>query len=177
MNAQPIGRSRGIALGRRIAEARRSAGVTQAALAKRISTERSAISKCESGRRAVGALELARIAQVLNRPVEWFLPVDAESDPADRMKELRRKREAIVAVCSKHGAHSPRVFGSTASGRATVDSDVDFLVDFEEGRSLLDQAELLSELTELLGRDVDLVTPEGLKERIRDRVLSEAVAL
>ena len=54
---------------------------------------------------------------------------------------------------------------------------MDFLVDMEAGRSLLDMGGLLMELRELLGRDVDIVTERGLKPRIRDRVLKEAVPL
>jgi len=68
-----------------------------------------------------------------------------------------------------------RVFGSVARGDADEESDVDFLVTLEPGRSLLDLGGLLMELSELLGREVDVVTEEGLRERIRDRILREAV--
>lgn len=51
------------------------------------------------------------------------------------------------------------------------------MVDLEEGRSLLDLGGLLMELRELLERSVDVVTPEGLRHRIRDRVLKEAVPI
>ena len=54
---------------------------------------------------------------------------------------------------------------------------MDFLVELEEGRSLLDHAALLLDLKDLLGCDVDVVTDRGLKPRIRDRVLREAVPL
>lgn len=64
-----------------------------------------------------------------------------------------------------------------ARGEADADSDVDFLVDLELGRSLLDLGGLLMELQELLGCQVDIVTKKGLKPRIRDLVLSEAVPL
>jgi len=47
----------------------------------------------------------------------------------------------------------------------------------EEGRSLFDLAALLLELRDLLGRDVDVVTADGLRERIRERVMDEAVPL
>ena len=64
-----------------------------------------------------------------------------------------------------------------ARGEADLDSDVDFLVDLEMGRSLLDLGGLLMDLQELLGYRVDVVTEKGLRQRIRDRVLQEAVAL
>jgi hypothetical protein len=70
-----------------------------------------------------------------------------------------------------------RVFGSVARGEADDKSDIDFLVEMEPGRSLLDLAGLLVTLGELLGREVDVVTDRGLRERIRDRVLAEAVPL
>ncbi|OLC38818.1 MAG: nucleotidyltransferase [Acidobacteria bacterium 13_1_20CM_2_55_15] len=90
---------------------------------------------------------------------------------------LKSKREDIITTAQKHGAHNIRVFGSIARGNDRLDSDVDFLVDMEPGRSLLDMGGLLMELRELLGRNVDVVTERGLKPRIRERVLKEAVPL
>jgi predicted nucleotidyltransferase len=51
---------------------------------------------------------------------------------------LREKRSEILAICAKHGAKNVRVFGSTARGEADEQSDIDFLVDLESGRTLLD---------------------------------------
>ena len=90
---------------------------------------------------------------------------------------LRDKREAILQVAAKHGARNVRVFGSVARGEADDQSDIDFLVDIEPGRSLLDLGGLLMDLQDLLGQNVDVVTERGLKPRIRERVLHEAVAL
>ena len=89
-------------------------------------------------------------------------------------EHLRAKREEILDVAAKYGAYNIRVFGSVARGEADADSDVDFLVDMELGRSLLDLGGLLMELQDLLGCQVDIVTEKGLRPRIRDRVLSEA---
>lgn len=69
------------------------------------------------------------------------------------------------------------MFGSLARGEARPESDIDLLVRMERGRSLFDQAALLVELRDLLGRDVDVVTEEGLRGSIRERVLREAVPL
>jgi predicted nucleotidyltransferase len=94
------------------------------------------------------------------------------------LEELRKeKREAILCICAKHGARNVRVFGSVARGEADEQSDIDFLVDMEPGRTLLDLGGLLMDLRSLLGQKVDVVTERGLKPRIRDRVLAEAVAL
>ncbi len=90
---------------------------------------------------------------------------------------LRTRREEILRIAAKHGAHNVRVFGSVARGEADETSDVDFLVEMEPGRSLLDLGGLLIDLEGLLGRPVDVVTERGLKPRIRPRVLNEAVAL
>ncbi len=164
-------------MGRRVAEGRRSRGLSQAALAVAASIDRTALSKIETGRRGIGSAELARIAEALGLPFEHFFtktPVDADPDP---LKVIRSKRGAILSICRRHGAHSPRLFGSIARGQAMPESDIDFIVDMEQGRSLLDQAALLVELRELLGRNVDVVTAQGLRDRIRERVLDEAIPL
>ena len=90
---------------------------------------------------------------------------------------LRDKREAILRIAAGHGASNVRIFGSVVRGQADADSDVDFLVDLKPGYGLLDHAALLLDLQQLLGREVDVVTARGLRERIRGRVLQEAVSL
>jgi len=88
---------------------------------------------------------------------------------------LEEKREEILRIASEHGAREVRVFGSVARGEADRESDIDFLVELETGRSLMDLGGLQMELESLLGRRVDVVTVRGLKARIRERVLREAV--
>jgi len=77
-------------------------------------------------------------------------------------------------ITAKHGAKNIRLFGSVARGEERPDSDVDFLVELEEGRSLMDLGGLLMDLQKLLGRNVDVVTEKGLHWYIKDRVLHEA---
>ena len=90
---------------------------------------------------------------------------------------LTEKRDEILRIAARHGAKKIRVFGSVARGDADAASDVDVLVDMEPGRSLLDMGGLLMDLQDLLGCSVDVVTERGLRPRIRDRVLKEAVPL
>jgi predicted nucleotidyltransferase len=90
---------------------------------------------------------------------------------------LHEKREDILRVASKRGAYNIRVFGSVARGEADSKSDIDLLVDLEPGRSLFDLGGLLMDLQDLLGHKVDVVTERGLRERIRERVLKEAIPL
>lgn len=90
---------------------------------------------------------------------------------------LSQKREEVLLVAARYGAHNVRIFGSVARGEADEASDLDVLVDLEPGRSLFDLGGLLMELQELLGLRVDVVTEQGLRPRIRERVLREAVPL
>lgn len=90
---------------------------------------------------------------------------------------LREKRQQILAIAEKYGARHIRIFGSVARGDARPDSDIDFLVELEPGRSLFDLGGLLYELQSLLGVEVDVVTEKGLRARIRERVLQEAIPL
>ncbi|MBF0634408.1 MAG: nucleotidyltransferase family protein [Nitrospinae bacterium] len=90
---------------------------------------------------------------------------------------LRKNREAILHLASKHGARDVRVFGSVARGEDRPDSDVDFIVEMEAGRSLFDRAGLIVDLEALLGRHVDVVTERAMKDHIKKRALAEAVRL
>ena len=90
---------------------------------------------------------------------------------------VAEKRDDILRLANRHGARNVRVFGSAANGQAGPESDVDFLVDLDADRSLLDLGALLMDLQDLLGRKVDLVTEQALHWYIRDRVLREAVPL
>lgn len=90
---------------------------------------------------------------------------------------LGAKRHEILAAAARRGAANVRIFGSVARGEAGPESDVDVLVDLEPGRSLFDLGGLLMDLQDLLGCRVDVVTEAGLRPRIRQRVLREAVSL
>ena len=90
----------------------------------------------------------------------------------DRLFELR---EEIRRAAAESGARDVRVFGSVARGEEQAGSDVDFLVDVEPGRSLLDLARLELRLERLLGHPVDVVTEAGLRESVRAAALRDAI--
>ena len=90
---------------------------------------------------------------------------------------VRAKRDEILEIAARHGARNVRVFGSVARKEAGAESDVDFLVEMEDGRSLLDHVALIQDLGDLLGRSVDVATDDALHWYIRDRILAEAVSL
>lgn len=89
---------------------------------------------------------------------------------------LADKREEILAIAHRHKASNIRVFGSVSRGEATIESDIDLLVEMKN-HSLLDRIALIQDLEDVLGRKVDVALPENLHELIRDRVLKEAVPL
>ncbi len=102
----------------------------------------------------------------------------AEKTVGNEMEKLLKvKRKEIFELAVRHGAKNIRLFGSVARGEADEQSDIDFLVEMESGRSLMDLGGLQMDLQDLLGCKVDVVTREGLRERIRERVLAEAVPL
>ena len=90
---------------------------------------------------------------------------------------IREKRGAILRIAARHGASQVRLIGSVARGEARPDSDVDLLVSWREGTSLLDQAALMLELENLLGRKVDLASDGWVKPSIRESVYRDAIAL
>ena len=90
---------------------------------------------------------------------------------------LRKNRQQILAIAKKYGAYNVRIFGSLARGEARPESDIDFLVEMEPGRSLFDLGGLLYDLEQLLGVEVDVVTEKGLRARLREKVLQEAIPL
>ena len=93
------------------------------------------------------------------------------------LRTLAERRSEILVLAERHHAGNVRVFGSVARGDNTEVSDVDFLVQPKRGCSLFELGGLLEDLQDLLGCRVDLVTEDGLKPRLRERALKEAIAL
>lgn len=92
----------------------------------------------------------------------------------DRLPALRQD---IYRAAAESGARNVRIFGSVARGEDRDDSDVDFLVSLDPGRSLLDLARLELKLESLLGRAVDVTTEAGLRAPVREEALRDAVAI
>jgi predicted nucleotidyltransferase len=92
------------------------------------------------------------------------------------MTALRARRDEILRVAAAHGASNVRVFGSVARGTAESMSDIDLLVDFEAGRTLVDHVGLWRDLEALLGTTVDVVSAGGLTDR-DDDIRADALAL
>jgi uncharacterized protein len=90
---------------------------------------------------------------------------------------LEAHRQEILALARKRGAERIRVFGSMATDNAKPSSDVDFLVEMQEGKSAFALGGLLKDLEEILGRRVDITTPNALHPAIREKILREAVDL
>jgi predicted nucleotidyltransferase len=97
-------------------------------------------------------------------------------DPSDLRRRLREHRPELLAAAARRGASNLRIFGSVARGDDLAGSDVDFLVDFEASRSLVDVAGLILDLQGILGVPVDVVEASTLRPGDED-ILAEAVAL
>lgn len=141
---------------------RLAAGMTQSQLAQAARVPQPNLSAYENGRRTPSGAVLQRIRQALR------------SRPSAR---LAAHRDAVRAVVAAHRASAPRVFGSVARGEDLERSDVDVLVDFDDGASLLDEVGLRLALEDLLGIKVDVVASDALRGELRERILAEAVPL
>ena len=90
---------------------------------------------------------------------------------------LKQKRDEIIAMAARYGVRNVRVFGSVARGESDESSDIDLLVTLDRGVTLMKMSALRRELEAILGCKVDVISDNGLRERIKDKVLSEAVPL
>ena len=105
------------------------------------------------------------------------VPVQGESSGRLTLAGLRGMRGKILDAASRRGVGDVRVFGSVARDEAGEASDVDLLVAPGPQTTLFDLSGFALDVEDIVGRHVDVATPRGLKARIRDRVLAEAVAL
>ena len=90
---------------------------------------------------------------------------------------IRERRQEILEIASRHGAHDVRIFGSVARGDASESSDLDLIVRFEPARTLLDHAGLIGDLEDLLGTRIDVIDEDGMRPRFRKVVMKETVPL
>ena len=101
----------------------------------------------------------------------------AETSTIRTIEDIRRLRPQIMMLARRYRAYKISVFGSCVRGEMSADSDIDFLVDFEDDYSLLDHAGLLVGLEDLFARKVDVVPLRTLRPFLRDSVISEAEEL
>ena len=92
-------------------------------------------------------------------------------------RELLDRREAILDIARRHGAHDVRVIGSVARGDANESSDLDLIVRFDPDSTLLDHGGLIMDLRDLLRVDVDVISEAGMRDRFRNRVMKDAIPL
>ena len=160
-----------------IVDARVDAGLTQDALAARARTSQSAIARYESGAVTPSFATLTRLLSACGRRLDISaVTTDHASEDAGgpNSKLLADHHQELLALAARHGARNLRLFGSVSRGEQHPDSDVDLLVDLEEGRTLLDLAAFRDGANEMLGVPVDAATPDMLKDAIREDVLSQA---
>jgi predicted nucleotidyltransferase len=91
--------------------------------------------------------------------------------------DISTMRKEIMQLASQYGVVSIKLFGSVSKNQHHSKSDIDFLVEFEEGRSLFDLISLKDELEDLLEKSVDLVTKESIHWQLRDQIINEAIEI
>lgn len=164
-----------------IREARHRARLSQTDLARRAGVAQSVISAYEADRREPGLRTLVKLVEATGHRLDLKLipaPRNQLGLPDTRLgRRLRRHRRAVIKTAARRGASNLRVFGSVARGEDTENSDIDLLVDLDDGVGLVSLVGLHRELAELLGVDVDVVPAGSLKPAIRDGVAVEAIAL
>jgi predicted nucleotidyltransferase/DNA-binding XRE family transcriptional regulator len=138
------------------------AGLSQAEAAERIGTSQPTLSAYESGARRITERTLRRAIAAIAAPPSAV---------------VARFRDEIIAVCEKYGASDVRVFGSAARGDDTPESDIDLLVAYRPGVTLLDEVAMVNELEALTGKDVDVVSERGLRLPGDGHVIAEAKPL
>jgi uncharacterized protein len=161
-----------------IRDARTRAKLSQAALAARAKTSQPAVARYEAGAASpsLGTLEriLAATGSSLVLSAERRPRRSREPSRGSRLQLIRGLRGALERAAERHGVRDLRVFGSVARGEETPESDVDFLVDLEPGRTLLDLIGFQQEAEDILGVGVDVAAPRMMKERVRARAIREA---
>jgi predicted nucleotidyltransferase/DNA-binding XRE family transcriptional regulator len=162
-------------------DARLRARLSQSELARRAGVAQSVISAYESDRRDPGLRTLMKLIAATGHRLELQLcpPMPSQLGlPCTPMgRRLRRHRRAVIELAERRGARNVRVFGSVARGEDTATSDIDLVVDLDDGVSLIGLEGLRRELADLLRSEVDVVPAATLKPGTRDEILAEAIAL
>lgn len=160
-----------------IAQARDQAGLTQSQLAQAAGTSQSAIAAYESGAKSPSVRTLNKIVRACGLGIFVEL-VPASTAQGALLSEVRSHQEELRQAAISRRIRNLRLFGSTARGDSRADSDVDFLVDFDSSKEgLLPLIAFQREAESILGKSVDVSTPEILDDKVRKQALMEAVPL
>lgn len=139
------------------------------------------ISIYESNKREPGLDTLTKLVEATGHHLSLSLIAVPDRQlglPDSRLgRRLRRCRRSVIEIAERRGAHNVRVFGSIARGEDRDGSDIDLLVDLDDGVGLVVLAGLTRELKQLLGVEVDVVPASSLKQALRNQVLTEAIPL
>jgi hypothetical protein len=158
----------------RIADAAKSQGLSRRALAQRAGVRAETVSRIASrGTCDFATLERLAAAAGLRLSLEGSAP-PAGGNARDA---VLRKQSLIRTLARAHGARSIALFGSAARGEERPESDLDFMVELEAGRSLLDLISLAEDLREALGRRIEAVTVAGMKPRVLAQARRDAVRI
>jgi uncharacterized protein len=164
-----------------IRDARIRAKLSQAALADRAKTSQPAIARYEAGAASPSLSTLERILAASNSSLVLSAPQKGrrarQASSGRRLALIRGLRDRLQATAGRHGIRNLRVFGSVARGEETPESDVDFLVDLDPERTLLDVIGFQQEAEDILGTGVDVAVPRMMKARVRARAMREARAI
>ena len=157
-----------------IADAARSQGLSRRALAQRAGVRPETVSRIAS-RGTCDFATLERLAAAAG--LRLALEGGAAQATGRARDEVLRKQALIRTLAKAHGARSVELFGSAARGEERPGSDLDFVVELEPGRSLLDLISLAEDLQEALGRKVEVVTRAGMKPRVRAEAQRDAIRI
>jgi hypothetical protein len=157
----------------RIVDAARARGLSRRALAERAGVRPETLSRIAS-RGTCDFATLERLAAAAGLRVG--VSADAPGGGSGRDAVLG-KQALIRTLANAHGARSVELFGSAARGDDRPGSDLDFVVELEPGRSLLDLISFAEDLQEVFGRKVEVVTRAGMKPRVRAAAQREAVRI
>lgn len=171
MNGEPVSNA-----AQELRRARGRAGLTQRELGRRADVTQTTVSMYETGRREPSLTMLTKLLSALGCHViveQRALPKKLPETARGRL--LRSKGRALERTAAAHGLSNVRVFGSTARGDNREDSDVDLVVDVDDGSGLLALLGFADSASSLLGAEVDVVPYRSLKNRVRAEVDREAI--
>lgn len=158
----------------RIADAAKAQGLSRRALALRAGVRAETVSRIASR----GTCDFATLERLAGA-VGLRLGLHDETSPgAGSGRDAVLRRQALIRTLAKaHGARSIELFGSAARGEDRPGSDLDFMVELETGRSLLDLIGLAEDLQEALGRKVEAFTAAGMKPRVLAQARRDALRI